>query len=48
MKALAGFIMRGHSQAALVATTAALLSLLMPLFGPLSAAAVVLVILRIG
>ncbi|TCT20577.1 DUF2232 domain-containing protein [Thiobaca trueperi] len=48
MKALAGFIMRGHSQAALVATAAALLSLLMPLFGPVGAAAVGLVTLRNG
>ena len=48
MKALASFIMRGHSQAALVATVAALLSLLMPLFGPVGAAAVGLVTLRNG
>ncbi|MBK5965692.1 hypothetical protein CCR95_16770 [Thiocystis minor] len=48
MKPLANFIMRGYSQAALVAAMAALLSLLMPLLGPISAAAVGLVTLRSG
>ena len=48
MKFLATFIMRGYSQAALVAAVAALLSLLMPLLGPISAAAVGLVTLRNG
>lgn len=48
MKPLANFIMRGYSQAALVAAVAALLSLLMPLLGPVSAAAIGLVTLRNG
>lgn len=48
MKALANLIMRGRSQAALVATVTALLSLLVPLLGPVSAAAVGLVTLRNG
>lgn len=48
MQALAGFIMRGRSQAALVAAAAAVLSLLLPLVGLLSAAAVALVTLRQG
>ncbi len=48
MKPLAHFIMRGYSQAALVAAVAALLSLLVPLLGPISAAAVGLVTLRNG
>ncbi len=45
---LARFIMRGRTQAALVAATTAMLSLLMPLLGVLSAAAVGIVTLRQG
>lgn len=48
MQALAGFVMRGRSQAALVAAATAVLSLLVPLAGILSAAAVALVTLRQG
>jgi hypothetical protein len=48
MKFLANFIMRGYSQAALVAALVALLSLLIPLLGPISAAVVGLVTLRRG
>ncbi|MBK1640507.1 hypothetical protein CKO12_01160 [Chromatium okenii] len=48
MIALARFIMRGRAQAALVAATTAMLSLLMPLFGVLSAASVGVVTLRQG
>lgn len=48
MKPLATFIMRGYSQAALVAAVAALLSLLFPLFGLVSSASVGLVTLRKG
>lgn len=48
MKPLANFIMRGSSQAALVAAAAALLSLLVPLLGVIGAAAVGLTTLRNG
>lgn len=48
MKALAQFIMRGYSQAALVAAVTAVLSLLMPLVGMISSAAVGLMTLRNG
>lgn len=48
MKALATFIMRGPSSAALVAASAALLSMLVPLLGILAAAVVALVTLRAG
>lgn len=48
MQAFAAFIMRGRSQAALVAATSAVLSLLVPLAGILSAATVALVTLRQG
>lgn len=48
MQALAGFTMRGRSQAALVASASAVLSLLVPLFGLISGAAVALVTLRRG
>lgn len=48
MKPLATFIMRGYSQAALVAAVSALLSLLFPLFGLISSASVGLVTLRRG
>jgi hypothetical protein len=48
MKALAGFVMRGYGQAALVAAALALLSLAIPLIGVLSSAAVALVTLRLG
>lgn len=48
MQALAGFIMRGRSQAALVAAAAAVLSLIVPLAGIVSAGAVALVALRQG
>jgi hypothetical protein len=48
MQGLAAFIMRGRSQAALVASASAVLSLLVPLLGLLSAAAVALVTLRQG
>ena len=48
MKRLADFIMRGYSQATLVATTGGLLSLLVPFIGFFSSAAVGLVTLRKG
>lgn len=48
MKALAQFIMRGYAQAALVAATSALLSLLLPVFGLVSGAVVGLFTLRRG
>jgi hypothetical protein len=48
MKALAGFIMRGYLQAALVAAAGALLSLLLPLFGLVSGAVIALFTLRRG
>ncbi len=48
MKALAGLIMRGRLQAALVAAVTALLSMLLPVFGLLSSGAVALVTLRNG
>jgi Predicted membrane protein (DUF2232) len=48
MQALAGFTMRGRSQAALVASASAVFSLLVPLFGLISGAAVALVTLRHG
>ena len=48
MKGLAAFVMRGPSQAVMVATVLALLSLLLPLLGILSAASVGLVTLRQG
>lgn len=48
MIVLARFIMRGHAQAALIAATTALLSLLMPLFGLISAATIGLITLRQG
>lgn len=48
MKALAGLIMRGRFQAALVAAATALLSLLLPLFGLLSSATLALATLRNG
>jgi hypothetical protein len=48
MQALAGFTMRGRSQAALVASASAVFSLLVPLFGLISGAAVALVTLRRG
>jgi hypothetical protein len=48
MQGLAGFAMRGRSQAALVAAASAVLSLLVPLFGLISGAAVALVTLRQG
>ncbi|MGE5154168.1 MAG: DUF2232 domain-containing protein [Bdellovibrio bacteriovorus] len=48
MKALAGFIMRGYAQAALVAAASALLSLLLPPFALVSGAAIALVTLRRG
>ncbi|EGV29162.1 Protein of unknown function DUF2232, membrane [Thiorhodococcus drewsii AZ1] len=48
MKALAHFVMRGYSQAALVAAVSALLSMLMPLLGLISSASVGLVTLRNG
>lgn len=48
MKALAQFVMRGRSQAALVATVCAMLSLILPLFGLISSAVVALVTLRGG
>jgi hypothetical protein len=48
MQALAGFIMRGRSQAALVAAGTAVLSLLVPLAALLSSAAVALFTLRQG
>lgn len=48
MQALANFVMRGRSQAAVVTLSAAVLSLLMPPLGMISSAAVVLVTLRKG
>ncbi|NEX20518.1 hypothetical protein G3480_09380 [Thiorhodococcus mannitoliphagus] len=48
MKPIASFIMRGYSQATLVVTASALLSLLFPLFGLISSGAVGLVTLRNG
>lgn len=48
MRALASFIMRGRSQAALVAGAFAVLSLIVPLSGLVSSAAVALVTLRQG
>jgi hypothetical protein len=48
MQGLAAFIMRGRSQAALVASAAAVLSLMVPLMGLLSSAAVALVTMRQG
>lgn len=48
MRAIAGFIMRGRSQAALVAAVTALLSVIVPPVGLLSGAAVGLVSLRSG
>lgn len=48
MKALAGFIMRGPGQAALVTGVTGLLSVPLPLFGLLSTAALALVTLRNG
>ncbi len=48
MLGLATFIMRGRSQAALVAAVFAVLSLLFPLAGMLSSATVALVTLRLG
>lgn len=48
MKALARFAMRGYSQAALVVSAFALLSMVLPLFGLISSAAVALVTLRSG
>jgi hypothetical protein len=48
MHGLASFVMRGRSQAALVITAAAVLSLVVPLVGLLSSAAVALVTLRLG
>ncbi|EXJ16284.1 hypothetical protein [Imhoffiella purpurea] len=48
MKGLAHFVMRGYSQAALVASVSALLSILMPLLGLISSATVGLVTLRKG
>ena len=48
MQGLASFTMRGRSQAALVAAAFALLSLLVPLVGLISSAAVALVTLRKG
>lgn len=48
MKGLASFVMRGLSQSVMVSTVLALLSLILPLFGILSAASVGLVTLRNG
>lgn len=48
MKAIASFIMRGYSQATLVVTASAMLSLLLPLLGLISSGAVALVTLRKG
>ncbi len=48
MRALASFTMRGRSQAALVAAVSAVLSLIIPLVGLISSAAVALVTLRKG
>lgn len=48
MQALASYIMRGRSQATLVAVAAAVLSLMMPLAGLISSATVALVTLRHG
>lgn len=48
MQGLASFTMRGRSQAALVATASALLSVVLPLVGLISSATVALVTLRKG
>ncbi len=48
MKGLASFVMRGPSQAVMVTTVLAMLSLILPLLGILSAAAVGLITLRQG
>jgi len=48
VQGLASFTMRGRSQAALVAATSAVLSLVVPLIGLLSSAAIALVTLRKG
>lgn len=48
MRALAEFVMRGRSQAAMMATVPALLALLLPMLGIVSSAVVALVTLRIG
>ncbi len=48
MRSLAGFAMRGRSQAALVAAASALLSLVLPLVAVISSAVVALVTLRQG
>ncbi len=48
MKGMASFVMRGLSQAVMVVTVLALLSIILPLFGVLSAAGVGLVTLRNG
>lgn len=48
MQGLATFIMRGRSQAALVASATAVLSLMVPLVGLVSSATVALVTLRLG
>lgn len=48
MQALASYIMRGRSQATLVAVAAAVFSLMMPLAGLISSATVALVTLRHG
>jgi hypothetical protein len=48
MQGLASFVMRGRSQAALVASAAAVLSLIVPVVGLFSSAAVALVTLRQG
>jgi len=48
MQGLATFIMRGRSQAALVASVAAVLSLMVPLVGLISSAVVALVTMRQG
>jgi hypothetical protein len=48
MQGLASFIMRGRSQAALVASATAVLSLIVPLVGLISSAAVALVTMRQG
>lgn len=48
MKPLASFVMRGYSQATLVVTASAVLSLLMPLFGLISSGGVGLLTLRNG
>ncbi len=48
MQALAAYLMRGRAQAALVAATTAILSLLAPLVGLISAGVIALVSLRLG